>query len=68
MDPEGGCHLVSSKFHEAFCGTYEHMKNKDRVLIVLIEWTKSESDVRSKLQDLYNSNTITYAKAVFLKR
>ena len=68
MDTEGGCHLISSKFHEASCGTYEYIKNEDRVLIVLIEWGKSESDVRSKLQNLYNSNTITYAKAVFFEK
>ena len=68
MDTEGGCNLISSKFHEASCGTYEHIKNEDRVLIALIEWAKSESDVRLKLQDLYNSNTITYAKAVFIEK
>ena len=52
MDTEGGCGLISSKFHEASCGTYEHIKNEDRVSIIFIEWAKSESDVRLKLQDL----------------
>ena len=71
--PECRHPLISSKFHEVSCGTYvrdmeQHMKNEDRVLIVFIEWEKSESDVRSKLQDLYNSNIITYAKAVFFEK
>ena len=71
--PECQHPLISSKFHEISCGTYvrdmeQHMKNEDRVLIVFIEWEKSESDVRSKLQDLYNSNIITYAKAVFFEK
>ena len=45
-----------------------HIQNKDRFSIIFIEWTKSESDVRSKLHDLYKSNTIAYAKAAFFEK
>ena len=45
----------------------QHLQNKDRVSIIFIEWKKSENDVITKLQDLYNSNTITYAKANFFE-
>ena len=45
-----------------------HINYKDRVSIIFIEWSKPESDVRSKLQDLYNTNIIIYAKAVFFDK
>ena len=40
---------------------------KDRVFNIFIEWQKSEIDVRTKLNDLFNSGTIRYAKAIFFK-
>ena len=45
-----------------------HINYKDRVSLIFIEWAKLESDVRSKLQDLYNTNIIVYAKAVFFEK
>ena len=45
-----------------------HINYKDRVSIIFIEWSKQESDVRSKLQDLYNTNIIVYTKAVFFEK
>ena len=45
-----------------------HINYKDRVSIIFIDWSKPESDVRSKLQDLYNTNIIIYAKAVFFDK
>ena len=45
-----------------------HINYKDRVSIIFIEWSKPESDVRSKLQDLYNTNIIVYTKAVFFEK
>ena len=41
---------------------------KDRVFNIFIEWQKSEIDVRTKLNDLFNSGTIIYAKAIFFER
>ena len=45
-----------------------HINHNDRVLVIFIEYPKPESDVRSKLQDLYNTNIIIYAKAVFFDK
>ena len=45
-----------------------HINYKDRVSIAFLEWSKPESDVRSKLQDLYNTNIIVYTKAVFFEK
>ena len=42
-----------------------HIQNKYRVSIIFIEWEKSEIDVRTKLNDLFNSGAINYAKAFF---
>ena len=54
-----------------FCKT-ENLKkciqNKDRVLIISIEWEKSEKDVRTKLNDLFNSGTILYTKVCFFEK
>ena len=44
-----------------------HIQNKDRFSIIFIEWGKSEIDVKTKLNDLFNSGTISYAKAIFFK-
>ena len=45
-----------------------HIQNKYRVSIIYIEWEKSEIDMRTKLNDLFNSGAITYAKAIFFER
>ena len=39
-----------------------HIQNKDRFSIIFIECGKSEIDVKTKLNDLFNSGAISYAK------
>ena len=44
-----------------------HIQNKDRFSIIFIECGKSGIDVKTKLNDLFNSGAISYAKAIFFK-